>query len=452
MKTELHILCPEYVPLENKGEEAIIQGTIDSVFQNTEFKIHYHLLDTNILEYKYENGFHMHPNNLFYNDWRSREFGFDGTYQSLYSSLCSIIRNGLNKFLPIWIRVPHRQIRLFIQFMKGKRKVPVKFKKSIDLLKKIDYVIAGHNGGLDEYVCHSLVLFKKDLGWDFSIFGSSMKPKVNQKELLKIYHAAFKSSDYIYIRNPIGFHWANKYFPDMDLSLGPDPAFYMKPTNENEVSYLLEKIGFTSLQEKNTILITTAEPAPIARHSFDSSTDKIDAHRIFLSHMLKLIIEKTNYDVVFLPHTIGPSKRMDDRLIALDVISRAGMKNNKRVRLIKENLTARELKAIIGFGKFLIAERVHSIIGSVGVHTPFLCLGSKKDTRVTGIIQKQLELDDWVYFLNAPNPNELIKVILNRLNNQNKDIKRLKKINALNKKILQEAGTSQLKFIKIGLN
>ena len=42
MRKEIHILCPEYVPLENKGEEAIIQGTIDTVFEETDYIIHYH--------------------------------------------------------------------------------------------------------------------------------------------------------------------------------------------------------------------------------------------------------------------------------------------------------------------------------------------------------------------------------------------------------------------------
>ena len=32
MKNKIRVLCPEYVPLENKGEEAIIRGTIDVLF------------------------------------------------------------------------------------------------------------------------------------------------------------------------------------------------------------------------------------------------------------------------------------------------------------------------------------------------------------------------------------------------------------------------------------
>jgi polysaccharide pyruvyl transferase WcaK-like protein len=447
MRKEIHILCPEYVPLENKGEEAIIQGTIDTVFEESDYIIHYHLLDTNIHEYQFVNGFHMHPNTLFYNDWRSREFGFDGTYYSIYSSLCSLVRNGLNKFFPRWIRKPHRQIGSLIRYLKGQKQIPNRYIKSIELLKKIDYVIAGHNGGLDEYVCHSLLLMKKELGWGFSIFGSSMKPKVKQKELLNIYHAAFKLSDFTYVRNPIGFNWAIKNFPDCEFTLGPDPAFNMIPKNETEVSDLLNKLGLHSLKEGNTILVTTAEPAPIARHSFDNSYDKIDAHREFLSNLLKMLINETDHDVVFLPHTIGPNKRMDDRLIASDVIKRAEMGGNPRVRLLEEDLTARELKAIIRLGRFLIAERVHSIIGAVGVCTPFLCLGSVKDTRVTGIIQNQLGLEDWVYYLNNPSLDEIKNIVVDRLNNLKRDIGKLEVLNLNNKKTLQKAGEVQLKHV-----
>ena len=66
------VLCPEHVPFENKGEEAIIQGTIDALFYDV--KCEYHVVDWNSKELSIKNGVYLHPGSLFFSDWRSREF------------------------------------------------------------------------------------------------------------------------------------------------------------------------------------------------------------------------------------------------------------------------------------------------------------------------------------------------------------------------------------------
>ena len=94
---------------------------------------------------------------------------------------------------------------------------------------------------------------------------------------------------------------------------------------------------------------------------------------------------------------------MDDRLIAKDIVNRMGNPGNLKV--LEEDLTARELKSIIAESEFLIGERLHSIIGSVGVKTPFMSLASEADLRIEGIL-KQLKLDNWVYSLSYPRSEE----------------------------------------------
>ncbi len=445
MKKPIHILCPEYVPLENKGEEAIIQGTIDSIFGDNTM-VEYHLLDSNIHEYQFRGGFHMHPAGIFFSDWRSREFGYDGTLKSVYSSLCSLVRNGLNLLVPFWIKSPHFQAKIAAQEIINNKTPRKKYEESIALLKKVDYIIAGHNGGLDEYVCHICCEFHK-LGMRYAVFGSSMKPKVKGRHLLEVYRRCFENSDYNYVRNPLGYSWAIQNFPDQQFYLGPDPAFHMRPNPENETTELLSELELTSFLSTPTILFTTAEPAPIARFSFDGASDKIDAHRKFLSSVLQEIVSNTNLNVLFLPHTIGPSKRMDDRAIAADVIKRANLEYNPRVKLLTNDLNARQLKGIIRSGHFLIAERVHSIIGSVGVSTPFLCLASEHDTRVTGIIKEQLGLKDWVYHLNNPDLHEVSEIIRTRLEQTDQDVSRLNQISVANEDILTHHGKELLSAI-----
>lgn len=406
MSKSIQILCPEYVPLENKGEEAIIRGTIDVIFPDTPCE--YHVVDMNTDKYRFVDGIHVHPGRLFFSDWRSREFGLGLTWHQMYSSACSLLRNVLNRVTPNWVSKPHKQATLLKLYLNGDKQPPVKYQQSVKVLKEVDYIIAGHNGGLNEYVCH-LLNELHSIGMPFGVFGSSMKPNLKVKKILDIFGKSFSSSAFNIARNPVGFEWAERNFPESSFKLNPDPAFGMVPESKSKTNDLINQEGLDDFFEKPVVMFTTAEPAPIARHSFEKSVgpeQKVKAHRKFLADLLKLILDNTDCNVLFLPHTIGPDKKMDDRLISKDVIERAGLNNDDRVRLLMADLTAKDLKGLIARADFIVAERVHSIIGAIGVTTPFLCLGSKFDTRVKGIIKMQMDLGDYIYYLADPNPQE----------------------------------------------
>jgi polysaccharide pyruvyl transferase WcaK-like protein len=407
MKDKIHILCPEYVPFENKGEEAIIRGTIDILFSESGDKCIYHVVDLKSKKYYVKNGIHFHPGDLFFSMWRLREFDFGLSWEQIYSSACSLVRNGLNKFFPWWIVKPHKQARNLKLYLSRKKNIPDKYKKSIEQLKKIDYIIAGHDGGLNEYVCHILNELRT-LGLRYGIFGSSMKPNLHNKILLNIYRETFKKSDFNITRNPIGYKWAINKFPEIKFDLKPDPAFGMKPIDDVSVSELIQKLQLISFFSKPVIMVTTAEPAPIARHSFDVYIDpmhKIIAHRYFLAELFRKIHSNFDFNILFIPHTIGPDKKMDDRIIAEDVIKKANLGNDTGVMVLKADLTAKELKGLMSRADFLIAERVHSIIGAIGVNIPFLSLASRQDLRIDGILVKQMNLGENIYYLNQPNVN-----------------------------------------------
>lgn len=95
-------------------------------------------------------------------------------------------------------------------------------------------------------------------------------------------------------------------------------------------------------------------------------------------------------------------------MVASDIINRIGSTRNE-VQLLKDDISAKLLKGIIKKSEFLIAERIHSMIGAVGVNTPFICLGSKTDRRIEGIISKMVGAKDSVYYMNNPDINEVYK-------------------------------------------
>jgi polysaccharide pyruvyl transferase WcaK-like protein len=97
--------------------------------------------------------------------------------------------------------------------------------------------------------------------------------------------------------------------------------------------------------------------------------------------------------------------------------------------VLEEDLTAKQLKGLIGRADFLIAERLHSIIGAIGVNTPFLNLASLKDSRIQGILVEQLNLKENIYYLNKPDVNSLFEKF--RMLYENRMVARdhLKKVN-----------------------
>lgn len=414
-------LCPESVPLDNKGEEAIIKGVIDTLGL-PHGKYEFHIIDPSVKECTYKRGLFLHPLSLFYPKWRMLEFGFGFSKDRIYASICSLLRHTLNKVIPNWVNLCPRSVSRLVKYIKlykeGKiSNIPRRYLTSIEHLSHVDYIISGHNGGLSIEVCHCLLSFKHKLNVHYCIFGSCMKPRVNEHYQLEVYRKMFTEADIVVSRNPIGFKWANKYFPEVHARLAPDPAFGMKPISKNNAKLLIQKLGLTSFFQKEVIMITNAEPAPISRKSFDSESSreaKISAHRRFFAILINELAQKyKNINFLFLPHTIGPTLDMDDREISKNIIARSNQHNdlNGQFYVLEADLSAAELKGIISLGKMLIAERVHSVIGAIGVHTPVLCLASQYDTRVEGMLKGMAHFTDNIYYLNSPNISDCINKI-----------------------------------------
>lgn len=425
-----NILCPEYVPMDNKGEEAIMQGMADTIFPDGNCR--FHIFDW-ACDHVYENNkLIVHPAKYYFSKWRSQEFKLGFNLDDFYASSSSLLRNGLNKLYPNWLMSSHQQAKILDE----KLKVGEYYEGFLNL-NDIDYIIAGHNGGLDEYVCHLLDVYSKN-NKPFGVYGTSMKPRLTNKTIIKIFENTLKKSEFIITRNPYAYEWCKKNLPNLEVELAPDPAFGMKPLNNDEVEKFLENENLLNFFAKPVVTLTTAEPAPIARHSFNSLKSpkaKINAHRNFLAEVLKYINSKGEFNILFLPHTLGK-----DIEIANDVINRASLNNHPNIKILNKDTSARMLKGIIKRSYLLVAERVHSVIGAVGVNTPFLCLGSEYDLRIQGIIKNMLNCENQIYWLNNPDVNSVQIKIDETFNNIERIKHHLNIKNEEFEKILKEKG------------
>lgn len=409
MSRTYHILVPEYIPLENKGEEAIVRGIMDVLYPDGNCEIH--LFDMEAVKYRFQDGLHIYPGGWFFSFWLASEFGLGASWEKIRDSVLSLARNALHKIWPKWVYnwcTPLSKTASIIENIKSGT-IPLKDeRKWLDLLLKCDYVIAGHDGALDERVCHVIDLMNKH-GKSFGVFGIEFRASFKSKAIIEVEKKTLTKSDFFYCRTLGSLKTVQKYIPNINSKLLPDPAFGMRPAPQDNINKIIIKEELEDLFRKPLVMCTCCEPAPIARFAFEDikrPSLKLDAHRTLFADLIKYIVRKYDVNVLFLPHAFGPGKALDDRIVAKDIIERTQLPENK-VYLLKSECTARELKALIKQAELLIAERIHSMIGATGVHTPFLCMGSRTDRRIKGIIDEMCDMEDSIYYLNKPSLAEL---------------------------------------------
>lgn len=427
------VFIPEYVPMDNKGEEAIIRGMMDVVFPKGDVMLS--VLDCVTEPLDIDESLSLLPRNWFYSDWRLQEFRMGLSFREIYASFASGLRYALNRLTPKWVQIPQGPIRRL------KHLEMSKWTKQIADIAKSNYIIAGHDGAFNEYDCHVINHFHNN-GVRFGIFGTSLRVKEKNKYSIGLFCDTLKKADFIFCRNRIALEWAITNLPGIDVKLAPDPAFGMKPVSDAVVYEIISREGLNDLFGKPVVMFTIAEPAPIARFCYEGQggrDSRLNRHHELIAALVTYIVETLDCNVLFLPHCIGPTSDLDDRLIAESIVQRLSLER-ERVRILRTPCTARELKGIIGKAVFLVGERIHSVIGAVGMHTPYLCLGVKQDTRVIGIIQDMCQSADAVYLLNSPNESDLKAKFHEQYCTRGENKQRLSQIDIDIQKQLQNVG------------
>jgi hypothetical protein len=270
-------------------------------------------------------------------------------------------------------------------------------------LSRVDYIVGGHDGAMDERVCHVIDEFQNYKNVPFGVFGVEFPQKFKSDYIVSEQEKILKKAQFFYCRTQASLDVVKKYFPNINAEVKPDPAFGMIPEKGSVVDDYLKNNQMENLFEKPVVVCTTCETGPIARHCFQRSNSpdlKLSAHRVFFASLIDYVVEKYDVNVLFLPHALGPGKALDDTYVAEEIIKKTTNKN--RLFLLKDDISAKLLKGIISKADFLIAERIHSMIGAVGVATPFMCLGSHTDRRIKGIISEMCEAKEAVFYLNDP--------------------------------------------------
>ena len=408
MSSKIKFAILEHLPLSNKGENAILYGFIDMLFPNKE--IDCIILDRDIKKPKTYKNIKIFPEKWLYSEGIYRAYSiFSMNPKNFYSFLCRIFRYLLFKIYPNWCKL--RLIKLHLASILIRHKwLSLIFKKRFNFfceILKADIILLGHDGAFSSIQTPHIINWLIEQGKAVAIIGCGLtEPKY--RAIKELWISVLCNVYPLVFREHGSFKFIQSLSPSLaHARLGPDPAFAMKAASVSEAENWLFSCGIPL--NVSLICFTVVADTLITSQSFQrlsKKEEKLLRHRVLLASLIQYILDTTQAYIIFLPHSIGPSPDKDDRIEAERVVSHL-MMNTSRVKIIKDDMDARLLKAIIKYSDMLVGERIHSIINAISSGTPALALTSSYDRRHE--IIKYLNLEDILYFLDDPEPYSLIE-------------------------------------------
>jgi colanic acid/amylovoran biosynthesis protein len=285
------------------------------------------------------------------------------------------------RFVPVakpgsWISQPHPVARVAGRFGRSREKPR---RPLHGVISGASVVIASggdpfslHYGSVESHLRPVRVAI--DSGVPAAFLGQSIGPFANRSDE-GLWAAVAGRAHLITVREPISYDYltAELGLPVSLVHETADPAFLLEPSPPAAIGALRRQIGI----DDQGPIIALAPSQAIARHA------KVDeeAHLRAWSAAIRMIVEEMHVRVLLVPHVQGTGAESDDCLIARELQARAG--DDRRVKVAGE-LTAAELKGLIGSCDLLVAERMHAAIAGLSSGVPTLTVGySRKAEGIT---------------------------------------------------------------------
>lgn len=204
-------------------------------------------------------------------------------------------------------------------------------------------------------------------GSDCYITGFSIS-KIFHKDVVDIFRN-IASSIRINLRDPLSLQRFEKN-TGRKANQVADVAFLLKPKTTPRVQELLEYIDLEKIQNRK-VLIINFHPLLLELQERDRFSELLEA----FSDALEQVSERVNVSYVMLSHDMrGESS---DLHALAPLYSRLKGPLGNRLLLIDEQLTAAEIKALVGSADMVLSGRMHLMIASLGSGTPVLGIDYK---------------------------------------------------------------------------
>jgi len=155
--------------------------------------------------------------------------------------------------------------------------------------------------------------------------------------------------------------------------LGTDLAFLLEPANTNKISRILDSVNITPMDKPLVGIAPAAMMYPSLRYQ---------QYIQLIAELSEFLIKHFNATIVCITHTY------QDAPITQRVYQE--VRNKQKVRLLPTNLSASEIKGIIGICDMLISSRFHALVASTSLAVPSLGMVSYSKVKFHGIIGEMM--------------------------------------------------------------
>ncbi len=367
MSETLHILIADYVPLANKGEEAIVRGIGDMLSDGRPVALG---LFDNVPELTRQDNITIFPRHWL--------FRFEGR-----AGLSAGARVFLQAAIALQLRVGiHSRLR---NLTDGGASM---YRPLQDFFARAEYVLVGHDGVFCVESC-GIIRIARQHGKRTGILGASSGIGAGRLYKAGLYRKALEESDFCVFRERTSCE-SMKQISDQPekLTVGPDPAFALRPAEAQESLAVLDRCegARRARADQRAIVAVTALEKGRVFADFRPELQghaKRQAHAKYLAAILDALVEEHRVFVLFLPHSTEADA--SDIVAARHIVEQM-QAGADHFAIVEEDCSARLLKSIIGQCDFLVGQRTHSLIAGVSMGTPFAALTNRRDTRTHGII------------------------------------------------------------------
>jgi polysaccharide pyruvyl transferase WcaK-like protein len=393
MDDALHILIADYVPIANKGEEAIVRGIEDMLCGGRPVTVG---LFDNVERVTQRDNITIFP--------RRWVFRFEGN-----SALSARGRILLQAAIAVQF-----QLGIYGRLKGLTAAGPECCRPLQDFFQRAAYVLVGHDGVFSVESC-GIIHLAKQHGKRCGILGASTGIAGGRFYKASLYRRAMEESDFCVFRERHSRDSMAQVCRDASkLMVGPDPAFAMRPAEPEKAREVLEQYEpYRRARDggRPVVAVTALEKGRVYagfRPDLQGQA-KQRAHAQYLAGILDDLVQRYHAFVLFLPHSLEQDG--SDVVAARHVLERMKSGPDDSI-ILEQDCGPRLLKSIIAQCDFLVGERTHSLIGSVSVGTPFVALTNRQDTRTHGIIGEMCRCEEHIIDMDATGgPDASLKIL-----------------------------------------
>jgi polysaccharide pyruvyl transferase WcaK-like protein len=388
----LKILIPEDIPSGNKGEAALYYGIVNSLNIFNEFRIAM---------------FSMHP--------ESDRFAYGDSVDiiDVRGMVPSHLLDGMgsftNKIFNYFIFIIRCLSFVLLYKSLGGYSTRIMRHEVWKHFLETNLVLMCHDSFYALFYHGPLILLLKIMEKPIMLYGSTIvaPDRSNSKMPIKLRNAlngfVLKKVDRITTREERSYNYIKSL--DIDtVKVYPDLAFLSDIATDDEIARIFFKEGLP----KDTPLCGFAFSQKEIDFSFPelSVEERRDKALNALSAMMDHITSVHDLHAVFIPHAIGPTERLDDRIVADWIRSRC--QNKEKIIIIRNDYNAFQLRGMAKKLSVTVGSRLHFTIDAACNHIPSLLITHSTEYRCHGIVGDMLKQSNYVYNIEAINAKDLI--------------------------------------------